>query len=190
MPGSANSTMNAMPASFQPSVARKVSRFCTDSQSTIEPRKPNIQTSAMRDRRDQHRVDDDVGPGAARIVQAEGDQRLRRLDRLFRRERIQSLFEPAEHVSWHSIDVKARAALTRRARSLSYRSVVRPGRSLDRRPNRGAASLVLPNIGGGEPFAENRRERCPQLGLRRPARAGLRRRSPHRKSAIRDSSDR
>ena len=35
-----------MPASFQPSVCRKVSRFCTDSQSTIEPRKLNIQTSA------------------------------------------------------------------------------------------------------------------------------------------------
>ena len=28
------------------------------------------------DRRHQHRVDKDIGPGAARIMQAEGDQRL------------------------------------------------------------------------------------------------------------------
>ena len=43
--GKATSTTNAMPASFHPSVARKVSRFCADSQSTIEPRKPNMPTS-------------------------------------------------------------------------------------------------------------------------------------------------
>ena len=49
------------------------------------------------DRRYQHRIDEDEGPGAARIVQAESDKRLRRLDRLFRRERVQSLFKPAEH---------------------------------------------------------------------------------------------
>ena len=70
------------------------------------------------DRRHQQRVDDDVGPHAARIVEAEGDKRLRRLYRLFRRKWVQSVFEPAEHVSWYSIDVKARATLTRRARSL------------------------------------------------------------------------
>ncbi len=47
VPGSATSTMNAIPASFHPSVSRKVCRFCWESQSTILPRKENIQTSAM-----------------------------------------------------------------------------------------------------------------------------------------------
>src|SRR5690606_2348658 len=45
-PGSTTSTTNAMPASFQPSVCRKVSLLCTESQSTMLPRKPNSQTSA------------------------------------------------------------------------------------------------------------------------------------------------
>ncbi len=39
--------MKAMPASFHVSVARKVSRFCSDSQSTMLPRKANIHTSVM-----------------------------------------------------------------------------------------------------------------------------------------------
>jgi hypothetical protein len=45
--GSTTSTMKPMPISFHFSVWRKVSRDCVDSQSTIEPTKPNIQTSAI-----------------------------------------------------------------------------------------------------------------------------------------------
>ena len=49
------------------------------------------------DRRDQNGIDCDVGPYAARIMDAEGQQRLRRLDRLLGRKRIQSILKPAEH---------------------------------------------------------------------------------------------
>ena len=61
------------------------------------------------DRRHQHGIDEDVGPGAACIMHAEGDQRLRRLDRLGDGKRIEPLFKPAEHCRHSTV-----CALTRR----------------------------------------------------------------------------
>ena len=53
------------------------------------------------DHRDQHGVHGAEAPRAARVVKAEGDQRLRGFDRLGRRKRLEPAFEPAEQGSEH-----------------------------------------------------------------------------------------
>ena len=93
-----------MPASFQPRSAGRsrgsaptASRRCGRGSRTCH-------TSASAIAVTEHGLDSDVGPGAARVMQAEGDQRPRRLDRLLRRGTGRAFFQTSGTWSWHSLE--------------------------------------------------------------------------------------
>ena len=171
-----------MPASFQPSVCKEglaVLRRQPVDDPAEEAEHPDFGDG---DRRHQHRIDDDEGPGAARVVQAEARPASSAARPALPAGTDPVSFQTSGTLSWHSIDVKARAASGGARGIYAYRIVVRPWRSLDRRANRRGAGLVFSNIGRGEAFAENGRERRPELRLGvRPAFPAAQ--SPHRKSA-------